>query len=385
MKKILIYILTVILLCGITVSCVKEETKNVKTEETVIMFFPYSGLEWEIMENIECMKTAIRQRKGLGRTRLVVYQALSRDEGILYEIQYSNGECHDRSISDVTGTFMSNDQKSNVVKLQSVLEKIKSAAPANGYSMVIGCHGGSWLPPGYYLGDFDNMAKPATTAFGTASANNQIANETLVEALQRSNMHLNFLIFDACYMMSVETAYDFRTACDYFIASQNEIMNYGIPYDHIGDAMLKHDYQGVVDEYYDFYTDYYWPYGSLSVLATEHLEALAAAVKNANQHISSTAPLSQVQREDGLTPTIFFDMRDYYRKFCSDANALKEVERALDAVVLHERHTAEFYTYFSQPYNNPASRSYGLNTSEPTVNKDARAMIRNTEWWRVTH
>lgn len=390
MNRILSYLLTVILLCGITVSCSKDDDKD-KTAETVIMFFPYSSMESYITDNIECMKQAIEGRGGLGNQRVIVYRSMNSSTGILFELKYSNKQCVETSIADVSATFGSYDQVSNVVKLQSVLEKIKSVAPAQTYSMIVGCHGSAWVPAGYSLEDMNNsFAKSQKKSFGSAGERNQIDNATLVEALNKSKIHLNYLLFDACYMASAEAAYDFRSICDYYIASQNEILLYGVPYDKLGDSLLKHDYRDVVDKYYKFYSEYMFRnmpfhYGSLSVINTAGLEDLASVVRRINTTCLTDVTTNTIQHMDGISPTIFFDFYDYFEHACTDAAVLKQLKDALNATVVYERHTPEYYTAFDNQYHQPATHSCGLNISQPTRNHGAEVLMQKTEWWAATH
>lgn len=392
MRHKLLYILTVILLCGVTVSCEKEDNRRKDTQETIIMFFPYSALEKYATININDMKTAIVKRKGLSGKRLMVYRATSISAGILYEIKYEDGACHDVSIADVSATFNSYDKEANAVLLKSVLNKIKKTAPATSYSMIIGCHGSSWLPSGYDLMNMNHaFAKGQQKAFGSGSSPRQLDNSTLVKALQECNMPLVYLLFDACYMASVETAYDFRNICKYYIASQNEILSHGVPYDIIGDALLKHNFTDAVDKFYEFYstyTEYDIPanYGSLSLINTASLDDLALKVKEINTKYTATSyDITTIQREDGISPSMFFDFEDYYAKVCTSAEQLQSLRNLLHITIVHERHTAEYFTAFADQYHQPATRSCGLNTSLPTMNADAAELLKQTEWYIATH
>lgn len=393
MRRLLSYIVTVILLCGVTVSCNnREEPDGPVNTETVIMFFPYSALESYINVNIRMMKEAIVNRKGLGKTRLMVYKASSERGGLLYEITYQDNTCKEDYISALSATFDSYEQESNIVKLQTVFSKIKSLAPADRYSLIIGSHGNSWIQAGNYIGDMNLWAKGSKpTAFGTAARDNQLDNSTLVEAAKASGLHFDFLLFDACYMASIEAAYDFREICDYYIASQNEILNDGIPYDKVGDALLKHDYMGVVNGYYKYYSTYsidgiMYPYGSLSVVKTKYLDEMADIVRQINTTaMAKDFDLSKIQREDGITKTIFFDFLDFYNKVCTDKELLGKLRSKLGELVPYELHTPEYFSAFSEVYHLPAENSCGIDTSYPTINPRAETLLRKTEWWMATN
>lgn len=392
MKRILSYILTVILLCGVTVSCSHKDVSEPKISETLIMFFPYSALESYISANIRCMEEAVVNRGGLGTTRLIVYRATSAHNGTLYEITYENGTCTQHEISNVSATFDSKQQESNVVKLQTVFTKIIEYAPADIYSIIIGCHGNSWIQAGKYLGNMNYRAKNTKySAFGTAGANNQIDNATLVAAAKAAGLHFSYLLFDACYMMSIEAAYDFRSICDYYIASQNEILSEGVPYHVVGDALLKHDYSAAIKNYVDFYTNYsvggmMYPFGSFSVARTDMLEGMADIVKRINTTaLREDVDVKSLQREDGISPTIFFDFKDYITQACTSNQLLQEFNQQFIMLLPFEAHTPFFYTAFDWNYKVDAGNSFGMDTSQPTINPQASELVKATEWWKATH
>ena len=71
------------LVCGIMVlfafsSCHDGNDDDNVTEETVIFFFPYSGLESQIDNNINDIKKAVEDIGGLGDKRLVVIKSVGR-------------------------------------------------------------------------------------------------------------------------------------------------------------------------------------------------------------------------------------------------------------------------------------------------------------------
>lgn len=46
---------------------------------------------------------------------------------------------------------------------------------------------------------------------------------------------MEYILFDDCYMSSLEVAYDLRHVTRHLIACPTEIMVYGMPYSHIGE------------------------------------------------------------------------------------------------------------------------------------------------------
>jgi hypothetical protein len=74
--------------------------------------------------------------------------------------------------------------------------------------------------------------------------------------------------------------YELRNATKYLIGSPAEIPGEGAPYDLIIPQFFKQGsglYKGIIDTYYDYYHDYGSYSVPLSVIDTQHMEALATA------------------------------------------------------------------------------------------------------------
>lgn len=387
--KIFVYALAVILLCGVTASCNNNDDKKDSTaEETIIMFFPYSGLERETTENVRNMERALIERGGLNGKRIIVYKAQSTSKASLFEIKCDKDTCYEKNIDDdIAMTFQSKDQNAVIANLQQMLKQVKSKAPANGYSMIIGSHGNGWLEAMNDLSDYNHAFTKSATgqkkAFGSASSLYQISNTSLATALLNEGMHLNFLMFDACYMCNIETVYDFHNVCDYFIGSPNEILSMGIPYEVVGEALLKHDYRAVVDGFYDYY---YSLYGSLSVIDCSKVDDMVAIVQDINNtSLNPDAELYMVQKLDGISPTMFFDMQDYMDKACTDKTKLERFSAMMKQLVVHTRTTEYAFSAFTSANRIKINTFCGIATSQPTRNADALEKLQTSAWWTATH
>lgn len=99
--------------------------------------------------------------------------------------------------------------------------------------------------------------------------------------------HLDFLMFDACFMQSIEVAYELRKYADYVIASPTETPGPGAPYDAIMPYLAQVGASAAMaGAYFEAYNALYngstptndnWTGGvSICVLRTNGLESLAA-------------------------------------------------------------------------------------------------------------
>lgn len=385
MKKHLISCLSLLLAIAATVLAVscKEHNKDdepAKAAETVIMFFPYSGLESSIKQNIDSFKKAIITRGGLGKSRAVVFQTIANGRAHLYEIKYENGVCTDHTIeSNISISFDSNDQQQVTADIQRMLSVIRQQAEAEKYSLIIGCHGTAWLPAGTY-----SLSELNSRAFGTGTTNFQIDNSSLVTALLNEGMHLNYILFDACFMSNIETVYEYREVCDYFISSPTEILAYGMPYEIMGDALLNHNYHEAVKQYYEFYSNKSTPYGTISVTDCRYIEEMAKVIKEIRQSANATIDIEEIQRMEGISSTVFFDFADYINMVCTDNTLRSEFNNTMRLLVPYKYHTPSFYSVFGKKAIEIDSFC-GLNTSEPTQHSSLTETVKQTAWYNATH
>lgn len=66
---------------------------------------------------------------------------------------------------------------------------------------------------------------------------------------------MEYILFDDCYMSSIEVAYELKDVTKYLIGSTSEMMAYGMPYAAIGEYLLGNpDYQSDVKNFTILFT-----------------------------------------------------------------------------------------------------------------------------------
>lgn len=232
------------------------------------MYLPWStNLTEYFYNNISDMEKAI-SRRGLHNERVIVFLSTSASEAEMFEIVYENGHCRRDMLKEYTTPAFTTE-----TGLTAILNDMKSYAPAANYAMIIGCHGMGWLPVeqsrGRAITDFvyhwEYTDVPQTRFFGGLTAEYQTDVTTLSQSLSNSGLKMDYILFDDCYMSSLEAAYDLRHVTDYLIACPTEIMVYGMPYSTMGEYLLaeKPDYAAICNAFYQFYSSYQYPYGPL--------------------------------------------------------------------------------------------------------------------------
>ena len=343
MKRFLLLILLIIPLAF--TSC-EQEDWPVKTDQTVLMYLPWSSnLKSYFETNISDFESVV-ERNILKNERVVT----------------------------------------------SILNDVKTLAPANRYAMTIGCHGMGWIPvPTAQVRSigqkkhWEYEGVLLTRYFGGLSPEYQTNTTTLAEGIANAGIKMEYILFDDCYMASVEVAYDLKEVTDYLIASPCEIMAYGMPYAEIGPHLLgKVDYESICDAFYEFYKNYEeMPCGTIGVTVCSELENLAATMKEINnQYTLPSSSLYTIQTMDGYTPTLFFDCGDYVAKLCTDAGLLARFEEQLERTIPYKRHTDYYYTMNKGKIK--INTFSGATISDPSTNSYATEKYQ-TAWYKATH
>ena len=365
--------------------------------KTIFVYMPWSAarnnetgsLYNNFLQNIEDIEAAIEAEKGLGRNKLMVFIATSANNAVLIEVKYAaNGRCQRDTLQHFDSHNMPAYTTAN--GLASLLSKVKVEAPAKQYALIVGCHGTGWLFS-------EGKSRARTRYFGGSDRYFQTNIPTLAAAIEQAKMRMQFVMFDDCYMSNVEVAYEMRHATDYLIGCCSEIMAYGMPYKNIWKHLTqpKPNYKEVVNEFYNFYLNYKWPYGNIGVTDCSKVEEVAARMKTINAATANNAKLidwKDIQRLDGYEKTIFFDMGDYVNKLCNTPETqsmAREMQTALAQLVPYKSTTKYIYTALEQLNTQTifVNAYSGITISDPTQSDFENALTtkRETSWWKATH
>ncbi len=380
-----------VMLAALTVmiSCSSDEEPVIPKEEneqTIIMFFPWSSnLLPYFQQNIKDFSKSIEER-GLRHERIMICLATTPNSADLMELKYDNGSC----IVENIRTY-DNQKFTSQEDISSILNTIKEYAPGKKYGLIIGCHGMGWLPVIHTKSNetqdifhYNITNGPMTRYFGGLTQEYQIETTVLAKAILESGITMEYILFDDCYMSSIEVAYDLKDVTKYLIASPTEVMAYGFPYHKCGKYLIGNvDYDAVIQAFYEFYSQYTYPYGTAAVTNCQELEQLANIVKriyinSQNNEISANS----IQVMDGYTPTIFFDLEDYINKRCTDIALLDEFSVQLKKTVSFKCHTPQYYSASKGVL--PINHYSGITTSEPSNNRLSIPKIY-TRWYKATH
>lgn len=402
--------------------------------QTVFMFFPWSNsLLSDFRRTVEDMQTVVAQRS-MKDERIMVFMATSEREAVLFELKKQNGRC----LTDTLRRYSDRPFTSRQW-LTSLFSEVMTLAPASRYGMVVGCHGLAWVPvqgqrnaqkrlgSQERIDEEDNLYKkeridkegndlmhfevqgPVTTRFiGGTYPETQIETTDLADAMADAGLHTEYILFDACYMSSVEVAYELKDVTHYLIASPTEVLSYGFPYITMGKHLLgTPNYKGIVDSFISFYSSYNLPYGTVAVTDCTQLDALAAIAQQINaaaEEPTNAASAKQinaaaegklntatsgknapngVQIMDGYNPTLFYDLGHLMSLKNAGTVLTAAFAEQLDKTVPYKGHTDQYFTALK---DEPVDIKHysGLNTSQGSLNHMADR-LSETAWYKATN
>ena len=272
----------------IFLSCEKEELgEAMENWKTLFMFLPWStDLTGYFYTNIADMEARV-SRRGLEHERILVFMSTSSTEATMFEIIHSKGKC-DRETLKRYGT----SGFTTVEGITGILNDVQEFAPAPVYAMIIGSHGMGWLPVDGTQADslfrmkkhWEYQEQPLTRYFGGLTREFQTDVGTLARGIVGAGVKMEYILFDDCYMSSVEVAYELKEATRFLIASTSEMMAYGMPYATVGEFLLGNpDYGSLCEGFHDFYSTYeMMSCGTLAVTDCSELDNMAAIMKSIN-------------------------------------------------------------------------------------------------------
>ncbi|AKU69566.1 hypothetical protein J5A51_06940 [Prevotella fusca JCM 17724] len=374
-----------------------------EAENTIFVYMPWSGSPGSLypffQKNLTDIKQAVESQGGLGDKHLIVFISDSPSKGSLINVKYQQGRCVDDTVAVFNNTLAS-QQLNSANWITTVLKRVQAYAPARSYSMIVGCHGMGWIPGNsgtrrrYTTSAFrrrDVERLPLTRWFGGDTYKTDIS--TFDKGIEQSGIgKMQYILFDDCYMSTIEVAYELRHSAKHIIACPTEIMAHGMPYDLLWTELSKSspDYGSICDTFYNFYISYSYPYGTIGVIDCSQIDGMVDIMKSIN-HSGNLVSVSEddVQIMDGYQPAMFFDMGDYVRKIAKNETALlARFERQLSLLVPYKRNTPSFFTEVRSPGVGdvlPINTYSGITISDLSSNTMVKKVLAYSPYYKATH
>ena len=414
-KKLFTLFICMISLAMTFTSCSEEafDTDSVN-KQTILVFYPWTGdksstgLLGYLQNNIDSICDGIIDRKGLNNSRVLVFLSEKYNHSTLYDLQYN---ATTKSVDRVPLKEYEGASYASAEGIADILNEVKTQANALNYALIVGVHGCGWTYASawsrypYYArpsvtrprdNNFSGIQfgpdpnAPLTRFFGSVSlAENAMDISTLAEGIRESGLKMQYILFDACYMSNIETAYELKDVTNYMIASGSEIMAAGLPYRSMWSYLnsATPNYSGIVSTSVNFYKNSSAPFCNLAAIDCRQVEKLASVMKeiNAQYQLSASVSLDSIQHLDGFRPNLFYDLETYVDSLHPSGYLLDQFKSQLKLTIKASDHTDEAYTCIYSSDSFKIKNYCGITISDPSQHSVAIKGREKTGWWKATH
>ena len=270
---------------------------------------------------------------------------------------------HGNARADTLRTWPVGTPIANKEVMTDVFNWVKEEFPAASYGAVLSSHATGWLPEGYYddCKQYEGQYRggsvswsPQLRSFGQEyySSGTKTQEMELKDLAAAIPYKLDYILFDACLMATVEVAWELRNVCAYLGAAPCEIPAAGFNYKTLAEHLLKPevpDLKAVCQDYFETY-EHDSVYGAaITMVDCGRLDRLASTCRDLfDRYRSGILNLSgknvQVydRRMGSKTFFAFFDLKDLLREAGAADADLALLQAALDEAIVFEAHTSRF-------------------------------------------
>lgn len=375
------FFIVVLILLFLMVSCRNDdEITDTTGGKTVLVYMVAdNSLSSVAKTNIDSLEAGMSVNSVPGR--VIVYVDCADENPMLFRLEKEK----DGSVSrQIIKTYVEQNSVSIAV-MASVLTEMTELFPSDSYGLVLWSHGYGWLPAA------TNSASKTVCrrSFGRDSRD-EMDIADLVTALS-AGPHFDYILFDACFMGGVETAYALRDCADYLIASPTEELSDGFPYSEMVQYMLgdtKADYIRMASLYYEHYRK--MPVNSrsaaISCIRCDEMEALAVetgVLIGAHAAELDSFRTDSIQYFDSFSPHVFFDFGHFIESFTTPIQRAF-FEWQLERTVVYKACTDSIISVNSCVNYLRITHFSGLSSYIPSDDTGIRNTFYQTfEWYRA--
>lgn len=367
-------------------SCEKDSnivTKKESKRAVFVYMIADNDLDFYATANINEMETFMAHNPETGSVYVYIDRAKNRKTAhpILYQI---TADTSAKINSKIIKVYPENNSANEKV-LAEALSQVQTICAINNEflrGLVLWSHGSAWLPESVSLA---SQRATAVKSFGLdqTMANNENHNAEMdirKLAIILNNYHFDFILFDACFMASIEVFYELRNTTDYIIASPTEVLATGFPYKDILTDMLSAtvNYQKIAQKYVAFFQQKKGVLQSASVVTvkTAELPQFATLFKYYLNTISREITDQKWLQYSQDEVDYLFDLgqvADYLQKEQTN----KELTEQLGRLITNYHHTSYFFGKI------PLQKSSGISIYIPqsaTLQNDEYEFYKTLSW-----
>ena len=369
------YILTLLSTLVLFASCSKDEKGETPTptlnQRTVVVYMSGEN-NLTKMSDMDINEIISGAKSLYDNQRIVVFVDKAKEKPFIACINKNSTT----SKIDTLYKYSEDFYASSADNFYEVLQRATSLCPAKEYGLVLWGHASGWLV------EEDSIPTNLRRAYGADNGRNDasISNYKWMNipsmrlALEKLGIQWQFIFADCCNMMCAEVGYELRNITHYLISSPAEIPGNGAPYTELVPTFFKSGkelYEGIVDKYYNYYTEYYKNTPSirvegvsvaeqlsghsvpLAVFDTQYATQLANKTKEIVTNIATEYPqqldLSDIPYYLYYDSPSLYDMKAFIQHYAS-ADEYQDWLTVFNHAVPYARTSLKWMTIFNKLY-----------------------------------
>ena len=290
MKKRILRGIALLVTAVMFFSCDKVQSEP-ETRDKVLLYYAagFNNLSSSLEEDIDQLCSGYIPEK-TGNNVLLVFQNLVESgystaaTPTLFRV-YKNDA--GTTVKETVLTLTPGTLAASVNTLRQVLTYVSTTWKSDSYGLIFSSHATGWLPAEHkeepdYQGE--NISPSSIGSEYSPETGTSLSYEMdLDDFADAIPMHLDYILFDACFMGGVEVAYQLKDVCDRVAFSQAEVIADGFDYTTMAASLLQSDSDlySVCKAYYEHYMSLSGDYQSatVSLVDCSGMDGLAAVCK----------------------------------------------------------------------------------------------------------
>lgn len=311
----------------------KEEVVA-KTHTVLLYMMGNNGLEKYMDTNLSKVKSVTDQIPEHGRL-VVFYDRGNYTHLTELYVEEETGRVKQRLIDEYPPERTSSVDPAFMEK---VMRKTVETFPSDTYGLILSSHGGGWVPSEVF--DLYLTDRGLGTRFFGQDGYDCMEVPDLAKVLGK--FRFDYVIFDACYMSSVEALYELRNVTPHIIASVTAVMGAGFPYKEMMPLLYTPDHglKETCEAFMEFYKDLS---GTISLIDCSKLDALAEQMSRVIAAGRTPQSTDGIQAYDGFKSHLYYDLEQYVEALTADKALRADFKKALDEAIPYTRHTPTIY------------------------------------------
>ena len=361
----------------------------------------YSNLRSDKAEILDAAKTM-----NLDGLSMIIYQVAPTGNPQLLELKRVNADsCEFVAIKEYSRELYSTDPQ----RISEVIGDFKNICNADNYGLILWSHGTGIDPSFSTHGHAESVLTDISTgsesdnsvlvsnlpllySFGSdndPAKDGRYYDETDIDELANAipDSMFDFIWFDACYMSGIETMYQLRNKCDYFVGYPTEVYSPGMPYNLTIPYILKEnpDLKGAAEAFFNYYANHTSStYRVATVVVTDMngIENVADYCKS-SYSLAVTPEANELQRYSRSRFGPFFDFGQYSHLMAQsnpEAPSVDEFKAAMDNFVIYKAATDKDFDF--NPINPENYSGISCYRFSETDSSDKARYYRTLDWYK---